>query len=109
MRRGGLNILFKAMLNEGDEVILPSPFFWEFKNYVENFGGVPRIVETREDFQLDVGAIEAAITPRTRAVLINSPNNPTGAVYSEESLKELADLLYRERRQEGTGDLYHSR
>jgi aspartate aminotransferase len=95
---GGLNILFKAMLNTGDEVILPSPFFWEFKNYIENFGGVPKIVETREDFQLDVGKIEAALTAKTRAVLINSPNNPTGAVYSEESLKELAALLFRERR-----------
>ena len=95
---GGLNILFKAMLNRGDEVILPSPFFWEFKNYIENFGAIPKVVDTREDFQLDVGNIEAAITARTKAVLINSPNNPTGAVYSEESLKELADLLYRERR-----------
>ncbi len=95
---GGLNILFKAMLNRGDEVILPSPFFWEFKNYIENFGAIPKVVDTTEDFQLDVGRIEAAITARTKAVLINSPNNPTGAVYSEESLKELADLLYRERR-----------
>jgi aspartate aminotransferase len=95
---GGLNILFKAMLNKGDEVILPSPFFWEFKNYIENFGGVPKVVETREDFQLDIGKIEAALTAKTKAVLINSPNNPTGAVYSEESLKELAELLFRERR-----------
>jgi aspartate aminotransferase len=95
---GGLNILFKAMLNRGDEVVLPSPFFWEFKNYIENFGAIPKVVDTREDFQLDVGRIEDAITPRTRAILINSPNNPTGVVYSEESLKELADLLYRERR-----------
>lgn len=95
---GGLNILFKAMLNAGDEVILPSPFFWEFKNYIENFGAVPKIVDTKKNFQLDIGSIEAAITSRTRAVLINSPNNPTGAVYSEESLKELAELLYRERR-----------
>ena len=94
---GGLNILFKAMLNRGDEVILPSPFFWEFKNYIENFGGVPKVVETRDDFQLDIGRIEAALTAKTKAVLINSPNNPTGAVYSEESLKELAALLLRER------------
>ena len=53
---GGLNILFKAMLNEGDEVILPSPFFWEFKNYIENFGAIPKIVDTKEDFQLDMGS-----------------------------------------------------
>src|SRR5208283_2365472 len=73
---GGLNILFKAMLNRGDEVLLPSPFFWEFKNYVQNFGAVPKIVDTKEDFQLDMGSIEAALTARTRAILINSPNNP---------------------------------
>lgn len=95
---GGLNILFKAILNPGDEVIVPGPFFFEFKNYVENFGAFLKVVDTREDFQLDMGAIERALNPRTRAVLINSPNNPTGAVYTEESLKELADLLFRERR-----------
>jgi aspartate aminotransferase len=95
---GGLNILFKAMLNRGDEVVLPSPFFWEFKNYIENFGAVPKIVETRPDFQLDLAAIEAAITNRTKAVLINSPNNPTGAVYSADSLLGLAGILSAHRR-----------
>ncbi len=95
---GGLNILLKAMLNRGDEVIVPSPFFWEFKNYIENFGGIPKIVETKEDFQLDIGRIEKAVTAKTKAILINSPNNPTGAVYTEESLKELAELLYGERK-----------
>lgn len=96
---GAINILFKAMLNEGDEVILPNPFFWEFKNYVENFGGVVKFVETDGNFQLDVEAIERAITPKTRAVLINTPNNPTGAVYTEDSLKRLAELLYRVRKE----------
>ncbi len=95
---GGLNVLFKAMLNAGDEVIVPSPFFWEFKNYLENFGGVPVIVETNDDFQLNIGNIEAAITDRTRAILVNTPNNPTGVVYTEESLKELAALLSQERK-----------
>jgi len=95
---GAINILFKTILNEGDEVILPNPFFWEFKNYVENFGGVVRLVETDEDFQLDVEAIEQAITPKTKVVLINTPNNPTGAVYSEESLKRLAKVLYKVRK-----------
>ncbi len=95
---GGLNILFKAMLNRGDEIILPSPFFWEFKNYIENFGAIPKIVQTRPDFQLDLAAIGAAITNRTKAVLINSPNNPTGAVYSAESLKGLSEMLMAERR-----------
>jgi aspartate aminotransferase len=95
---GGLNVVLKAMLDMGDEVILPSPFFWEFKNYIENFGGVPIIVDTKEDFQLDMGVIEAALSEKTKAILINSPNNPTGAVYSRESLEELAELLDRERR-----------
>jgi aspartate aminotransferase len=95
---GGINIVFKSMLNRGDEVIVPSPFFWEFKNYVENFGGVAKFVETKPDFQLDIGNIEAAVTDKTKAILINSPNNPTGVVYSEESLKELANLLYAERK-----------
>ncbi len=94
---GGINILFKSMLNKGDEIIVPSPFFWEFKNYIENFGGIMRLVDTKEDFQLDIEKIEAAINDKTKAILINSPNNPTGAVYSEESLKELARLLYRKR------------
>ncbi len=96
---GGINILFKSMLNRGDEVIVPNPFFWEFKNYIENFGAVMKLVETKDDFQLDVGRIEAAITDKTKAVLINSPNNPTGAVYSEESLRDLANLLNAKREQ----------
>ncbi len=96
---GGLNMIFKSILNRGDEVIIPSPFFWEFKNYVKNCGGVSRFVETGEDFQLDVGRIESAITPKTRVVLINSPNNPTGAVYNEESLRELSRLLNEKREQ----------
>ncbi|OPY70503.1 MAG: putative N-acetyl-LL-diaminopimelate aminotransferase [Syntrophorhabdaceae bacterium PtaU1.Bin034] len=95
---GGLNMLFKAMLNRGDEVIVPNPFFWEFKNYIENFGGIPKMVDTKEDFQLDIAGIQRAVTAKTKAVLINSPNNPTGVVYTEESLKELADLLYGERK-----------
>jgi aspartate aminotransferase len=95
---GALNILFKTMLNPGDEVILANPFFWEFKNYVENFGGVPKFVETKDDFQLDIEAIEQAITPKTKVVLLNSPNNPTGAVYTKESLEQVAALLHNERK-----------
>jgi aspartate aminotransferase len=95
---GALNILFKAMLNPGDEIVTPSPFFWEFKNYVENFGAGLVLVETKDDFQLNIENIERVITDRTRAVLINSPNNPTGVVYTEESLKELAALLSQQRK-----------
>ena len=96
---GGLNVILKSMLNRGDEVIVPTPFFWEFKNYINNFGGVTKFVETTEDFQLDIGNIEDAITKKTKAVLINSPNNPTGAVYTEESMKQLARLLNAKREQ----------
>ena len=94
---GGLNILLKVMLNRGDEVLVPSPFFWEFRNYVANHGGSLKTVESTDDFQLDVDRMADAITPRTRAVLLNSPNNPTGAVYSEKSVSDLITLLNRKR------------
>jgi aspartate aminotransferase len=94
---GGLNILFKSMLSKGDEVIVPSPFFWEFKNYIENHGGAMRLVQTKKDFQLDIEKIEKAITKKTKAVLLNSPNNPTGAIYTGESVKGLIELLNEKR------------
>ena len=97
---GGLNILLKSMLNRGDEVIVPSPFFWEFKNYIENYGGIMKLVMSKEDFQLDIDRIERAITKKTKVVLLNSPNNPTGAVYNEKGLKDLAGLL-KQKRKEG--------
>jgi aspartate aminotransferase len=96
---GGLNILLKSMLNRGDEVIVPTPFFWEFKNYVVNHGGKLKTVRSKDDFQLDVDRMAAAITPRTRAVLLNSPNNPTGAVYSQKSISDLVALLNAKRSQ----------
>ncbi len=96
---GGLNILLKSMLSKGDEVIVPSPFFWEFKNYIENHGGKTRFVQTKKDFQLDIGKIEKAITKKTKAILLNSPNNPTGAVYTEESVRGLIELLNKKRAQ----------
>jgi aspartate aminotransferase len=96
---GGLNILLKSMLSRGDEVIVPSPFFWEFKNYIENHGGKVRYVQTKKDFQLNIENIEKAITKKTKAILLNSPNNPTGAVYTEESVKGLVELLNRKRTQ----------
>ncbi|HOC46445.1 MAG: pyridoxal phosphate-dependent aminotransferase [Syntrophorhabdaceae bacterium] len=101
---GGLNILLKVMLNRKDEVIAPSPFFWEFKNYVNNHGGTLKAVQSKDDFQLDIDRIADAINPRTRAVLINSPNNPTGAVYSEKSVTDLVALL-NHKRSEGQ-DIY---
>ncbi|MBW2039974.1 MAG: pyridoxal phosphate-dependent aminotransferase [Deltaproteobacteria bacterium] len=90
---GGMNIALKALLNQGDEVIVPSPYFVEFQFYIDNHGGVMRLVNTTKDFSLDLEAIEGAITERTKVVIINSPNNPTGVVYSADLLRELADLL----------------
>jgi aspartate aminotransferase len=90
---GALNVIFKALLDPGDEVITPAPYFVEYTFYADNHGGVLKTVPTRADFTLDLDALAAAITPRTRAVLINSPNNPTGQVYSAESLQALGALL----------------
>lgn len=93
---GGLNAFFRAVLDEGDEVLSMAPYFVEYGFYVENHGGVFRTVKTLPDtFGLDLDAIELAMTPRTRAVIINSPNNPTGAVYSRAELEGLADILAR--------------
>ncbi len=90
---GGLNVVFKALLDEGDEVIVPSPYFMEFKFYIENSGGKIRLVETHDDFSLNIKEIEKAIGTKTKAILINSPNNPTGVVYKKESFEELGRLL----------------
>jgi aspartate aminotransferase len=92
---GAMNAALKAILNPGDEVIVPAPFFPDYKFYVLNYGGRMIPAETREDFSLDVSVIESLITPKTRAILLNSPNNPTGAIYSEETLRELEAVLKR--------------
>lgn len=98
---GGLNVVLKTILNPGEEVIIPKPYFVEYNFYLDNHQGVPRLVETKEDFSFDFSAMEAAFHEKTRAVLINSPNNPTGRVYREEELKQLADLLTRYSRKLG--------
>jgi len=91
---GALNVVFKTILNPGEEVIILTPYFVEYKFYIDNHGGVPVEVWTdRETFQLDIAAIEQALTPRTRAILICSPNNPTGVIYPEESLRRLGEIL----------------
>jgi aspartate aminotransferase len=90
---GGLNVTLKALLDPGDEVIILAPFFVEYKFYVDNHGGVSKVVPTGADFALDLEAIAAAVNARTKAIIINSPNNPTGQIYSKESLAELAGVL----------------
>jgi aspartate aminotransferase len=97
---GALNVVFKSILDPGDEVIVPNPFFVEFMFYIGNHGGVIKLAETKSDFHLDIENISNAITKKTRAVLLNSPHNPTGVVYNEEELKELCYLL-DERRNKG--------
>ncbi len=90
---GALNVILKTILDPGDEVIMPAPFFVEYRFYADNAGGVPRVVQTREDFSLDLDAIGQAVNEKTKAVLINSPNNPTGKVFDEASIRGLAALL----------------
>jgi len=89
----GLNVVLKSILNPGEEVIIFAPYFAEYKFYIGNGGGEPVVVETDEDFNIDTEAFKKAVTPKTKAVLINSPNNPTGVIYSEEQLRELADAI----------------
>ena len=90
---GALNVILKTLLDPGDEVLVPSPFFVEYRFYADNAGGILKTVETKDDFSLDLDAMESAITDRTKVVLINSPNNPTGRVYDEGSIRALAALL----------------
>lgn len=93
---GAINAFFRAVLEPGDEVVCPAPYFVEYGFYAGNFGGILKPVPSVEsNFDLDVGAIERALTPRTRAVLVNSPNNPTGVVYARKSLEQLASVLSR--------------
>jgi len=102
---GALNVILKTILDPGDEVITPAPYFVEYNFYASNHNGVLKTVPTRPDFTLNCDAVRAAITPKTKAVLINSPNNPTGQVYSQESLAELGALL-KERSQKSGRTLY---
>jgi len=100
---GGLNVILKTLLNPGDEVIVISPFFVEYGNYVNNFDGKLVIVPTgRSDFQPDAEAIRKAITPKTKALIVNSPNNPTGVVYTEETIIDLVKVLDEESEKNNT-------
>ncbi|GAB4242794.1 MAG: pyridoxal phosphate-dependent aminotransferase [Thermoleophilia bacterium] len=98
---GALNVALKALLDPGDEVLVPRPYFVEYDFYVDNHGGSLRTVPTREDFSLDITAFASALGERTKAIIINSPNNPTGRVYDAESLVRLGGLLEEFRRETG--------
>ncbi|MDR3248097.1 MAG: pyridoxal phosphate-dependent aminotransferase [Treponema sp.] len=90
---GGLNVVFKAILNPGDEVIVSRPYFMEYRSYVGNHGGKLVEVDAAEDFSLNLEAIKAALSPKTQALLINSPHNPTGRVYPAADIEALGKLL----------------
>lgn len=91
---GAINALFRAILAPGDEVLCPAPYFVEYGFYAGNFGGVLKPVPSRPlTFEPDLEAIEAALSPKTRALIVNSPNNPTGVVYSAAVMRSLAQLL----------------
>lgn len=90
---GALNVVLKSILNPGEEVIFLAPFFVEYHFYVDNQGGASKIVNTTPDFNLDLDAIEAAITDKTKAMIINSPNNPTGQIYPAADLARLGEIL----------------
>ena len=91
---GGINALFRAVLEPGDEVLCPAPYFVEYGFYAENHRGVLKAVPSKPlTFELDIKALAAAITERTRCVLVNSPNNPTGRIYTLDELASLADVL----------------
>ncbi len=98
---GGLNVILKTILDPEDEVVTPAPFFVEYRFYVDNHGGKLVTAPTKPDFNLDLDAMAAAITPKTKAVLINSPNNPTGQVYDADTIRNLSRLLTEKSRESG--------
>jgi len=89
---GGMNVVLRAICNPGDEVLVLTPFFPEYRFYIEQANAAPVFVPTDDEFQPDLTAIEKALTAKTRAILINTPNNPTGAVYTEAKCRALAEL-----------------
>ena len=92
---GGLNVALKTLLDEKDEVIILAPYFVEYFFYVNNHNGIGKLVTTKEDFALDLAAIESEVNQKTKAIIINSPNNPSGRVYDENSLNSLGKILLK--------------
>lgn len=90
---GALNVALKTILDPQDEVIILAPYFVEYFFYVDNHNGIGKLVHTNEDFSLNLSEIEAAITPRTKAIIVNSPNNPSGRVYDEISIRKLGKIF----------------
>ena len=100
---GGLNVILKSLINPGDEVIAFAPYFGEYRSYTNNYDGVlVEISPNTEDFQPKLDEFEQKITPKTKAVIVNTPNNPTGVVYSEETIKKLAAVMEGKQKEFGT-------
>jgi len=100
---GGLNVCFRALLDPEDEVIAFAPYFTEYNNYVSNYNGKIVVVSPNTvDFQPKLDEFEAKITNRTKAVIVNSPNNPTGVIYSADTLKKLGEILEKKQKEFGT-------
>lgn len=100
---GGLNVAFKTILNPGDEVITFAPYFGEYRSYVSNFDGVlVEISPNTVDFQPNLTEFEQKITAKTKAVIVNTPNNPTGVVYSENTIKKLSAIMNAKQKEFGT-------
>lgn len=100
---GGLNVILKTILNPGDEVVTFSPYFGEYRHYTENFGGKLLAVRpnTEGNFKPDIDDLKNTVTSKTKALIINTPNNPTGVVYSEEDIKNIAAVLKDKSREIG--------
>ena len=99
---GGLNVALKTLLDPGDEVMIFAPYFVEYHFYVENHQGVSKVVPTDTQFNLDLEAIAQALSPRTKMLLINSPNNPSGVVYPAATIQALGVLLRQKQAEFGT-------
>ncbi len=99
---GGLNIIFKTILDPGDEVIVFAPYFGEYKSYAANFDAeVVEVTPDFETFQPDLAAFEKAVNEKTKAVIVNTPNNPTGVIYHEETMKKMAEILEKKEKEIG--------
>lgn len=100
---GGINVLFKAVVNAGDEIIAFAPYFGEYRAYAANVDAKLVVVSPdTSSFQPKLEEFERLITPRTKAVIVNTPNNPTGVVYSEETVAKMAEILERKQKEYGT-------
>lgn len=99
---GGLNVALKSIINDGDEVVVFAPYFGEYNNYVANVGGKIVVVPPNPPtFQPDLSALRTLIGERTKAVIVNSPNNPSGVIYGEDTLKELGKILKEQSEKKG--------